>query len=378
MRIARRWLTVTTSAVFVGVGIATVNPAAPQPGGDVLDIELMSGDAQDIVIDIVRHGQRQPPFDELLVGSPPYPAAPLSELGQQQAHDVGQQLFDKLGPHVAGIFSGQGIRDTETAAPFADLEHMGDQVQILPGLDEIGGGIYSHDPLVSLGGILYSATMGAWAFGLESVPLPGSLDFDGMAFNQRFTDAIDTMYQHAMANPVVSDNGAITDVAFNNESSIIVWALTHVKNPDLSFIVRRGIDMVTSPKPNEHAFLPNAGVVEIKGNPEDGWTLVSWDGTPVPAHPGLATELFVDVRNLIMAPQTALYNISEAILGGDPTAIENAIQTGLHNVGAAIVEFPGSVLNDITDALTNLGSTTGGHAGTDTATTLGDALASMS
>jgi hypothetical protein len=368
----------TAGVALAGASVIAVTPiTAPLPDVHVPNVQLAAGDGDDIVIDIVRHGERLAPFNELLVGSPPYPAAPLSDLGRQQAQEVGQQLFDKLGPHVAGIFSGQGTRDIDTAAPFAHLEGMDDQVQILPGLDEVGGGIFSHDPLVSLGGILYSAIMGAWAFGLLSVPLPGALDFNGVALEERFTGAIDTMYNADMDNPVSSNSGNITDVAFNNESSIIVWALTNVKNPDLSFIVERGIDMVTHPNPNEHAFLPNAGVVEIKGNPEDGWTLVSWDGTSVPQNPGLLTELFVDFRDLIIPPQTAAYNIFEAILGGDSTAIENALQTGIQDVGKAMVQFPESVFNDIVDAVRGLGTDAGGPAAAEGGATLSDAFASL-
>jgi hypothetical protein len=65
----------------------------------------------------------------------------------------------------------------------------------------------------------------------------------------------------------------------------------------------------------------------------------------------LLTDLFVDFRDLIIAPQTAEWNIYEAFLGGDPATIEDAFQTGLQNVGEAIIQFPQSVLNDISDAL---------------------------
>ena len=42
----------------------------------------------------------------------------------------------------------------------------------------------------------------------------------------------------------------------------------------------------------------------IQGDPQDGWTLVSWDGTPIgPAN--LPTELFVDLRDLITEPEPA-------------------------------------------------------------------------
>jgi hypothetical protein len=160
------------------------------------------------------------------------------------------------------------------------------------------------------------------------------------------------MYEHAMDNPVVSDNGEITDVAFNNEASIAAWVLMNVKNPDLSFFATHA----NSFDEKNHPILPTGHYVEIKGNADDGWTLVNWDGTDIPKDPGLLTDLFVDFRDLIIAPQTAEWNIYEAILGGDPDTITNAIQTGLQNVGEAFVQFPESVINDIGDALSNVGT----------------------
>jgi hypothetical protein len=91
----------------------------------------------------------------------------------------------------------------------------------------------------------------------------------------------------------------------------------------------------------------------IEGNPTNGWTLVSFDGTPVPEDPGLLTELIVDVRNLITAPQTAAYNIFEAAVAS-PTTLTSTIQDGLQSVGTAIVQFPESVIDDITAAAQDL------------------------
>ena len=212
--------------------------AAPPPTVHVSDILLTAGDVTDdatnVVIDVVRHGQMISPFEDELTGSPAYPGAPLSDLGQQQAQDVGTQLFNELGSKVAGIFEGQGLREMETAAPFAELENMSNNVQILPGLDEIDSGIYAFDPIDSTGGQLAFLTAGAWSlgspFGLALLPAPGSSDTNGVVFDARFTDAIDTMYNAAMADPVVSADGQITDVAFNSEASIFVWTLMNVKN----------------------------------------------------------------------------------------------------------------------------------------------------
>jgi hypothetical protein len=339
---------VTAGVGLIGAGIVAVTPiTAPLTVAHAPEIQLTADgeDAQDIVIDIVRHGQRMPPADLEDTQSPPFPGVPLSELGQQQAQDVGQQLFTALGPHVAGIFSGQAIRDQETAAPFAGMEHM--TPQILPGIDEVDPGIYGGQPQLSLDTLLYVFTTLMWTAGNELATIPDSIDTNGVVFDQKFTGAVDTMYSDAMANPVVSANSQITDVAFNNEESIVDWVLMNVKNPDLSVILSTLIQSLSTPAPG---FLPNGGVVQIEGNPTDGWTLVSWNGDAVPQDPGLATELWVDFRDLIQAPQTAAWNIFEAAQTGDATTFDSALQAGFSQVGAALTQFSESVFNDIAGA----------------------------
>jgi hypothetical protein len=325
----------------------------------------------------VRHGQRTPPYNELVTPSPDHPGPPLSDLGQHQAQEVANQLHNQLGDQVAGIFSGQAIRDIDTAAPFADLENMTNDVQILPGLNEIDSGIYAGDPLTAPGGLLYELTPLLWTLlGLVLTPIPGSgEDYNGVVMNEKFTDAVNTMYNAAMANPVVSDNGEITDVAFDNEADIAAWVALNVKNPDISFLLPLTIQTMFGGNDGS-PLLPNTAIVEIKGNPTDGWTLVSRNGTPIPPDPGLLTALLMEIRNLIVAPQTAAWNIYEAILGGNPTTIENAFQAGIQNVGATIAQFPQTVFNDIADALSNLGTETSGQAG-GTTTTLSDVFASL-
>jgi len=368
---------VAAAVALVSAGIVAVTPASI-PVVHVADIRLTAGDATDIVIDIVRHGQRMAPFDEVVTPSPDYPGPPLSDLGQQQAQDVANQLFNELGQHVAGIFSGQSIRDIETAAPFAGLENMANDVQILPGLDEIDSGIYAGDPLDSLGGFLYQATPFLWTtFGLVSVPIPGSSYVNGIVTDQKVTDAIDAMYNAAIANPVVSADGQITDVAFNNEADIAAWVGLNVKNPDVSILLTRSIEQLLDPGGDGNDLLPGGGVIQIEGNPTDGWTLVSWDGQPVPADPGLLTNLLMELRSLIIAPQTAEWNIYEALLGGDPTTIENALTTGIQDVDAAILQFPTVVINDIVDAFQNLATETGAQAAGNAGMSLSDIFASL-
>jgi broad specificity phosphatase PhoE len=364
---------------MIGAGVIAVDPpTTPRPTIYVTDIQLVSGDEPDIVIDVVRHAQMISPFEDELTPSPAFPGAPLSDLGQQQAQDLATKLFDQLGPHVAGIFEGQGLREMETAAPFAGLENMTGNVPVLPGLDEIDSGIYALDPIDSTGGQLAFLTAGAWSlgspFGLSLLQAPGSSDINGIVFDARFTDAIDSMYDAALADPVVSADGQITDVAFNSEASIFVWALDNVKNPDLSFFINRIIEAHTVPDGLSTVLLPNTGVVQIEGNPTDGWTLVSWDGQAIPQDPDLLSSLFVDVRDVALPEQAAEWNIWEAIVGGDSTTIINAVQTGFEQVDSALAQLPESIFNSISDALTNLVAT---EAGAQAGTTLSDALATL-
>jgi hypothetical protein len=88
----------------------------------------------------------------------------------------------------------------------------------------------------------------------------------------------------------------------------------------------------------------------VEGSPGD-WTLVSYDGTAVPQDPGLGTELFVDSRNLMEAPQFAGYDIYEALLTGNSTTIDAALQAGISQVDTALSQFPVEVFDDLVAAL---------------------------
>ena len=351
MQVSRILSAAAGAALAGGIAVIPVPTAAPAVSG--FAFRLTSDDNPDIVIDVLRHGQMISPYENLLTPSPAFPGAPLSDLGQQQASDVAQQLFQELGP-VAGIFAGQGLREMQTAAPFATLENMSDNVQILSGLNEVDSGIYALDPIESLGGRLAFLTVGAWSlgapFGLALVPGPGSEDGNGLMFNARFTDAINTMYDAAVANPVVSKTGDITDVAFNSEASIFAWVMMNAKNPDIPFFLNLIKESHTVANGLSTVLLPNTGIVQIEGNPTDGWTLVSWGGQAIPQDPDLLTALFVDVRDVVLPSQTALWNIGEAILDGDQATITASIQTGFDQISAALSQFPGAVFNDISDA----------------------------
>lgn len=341
---------VTAGIALVGAGVIAVNPEiAATPDVQMPAIQLTAG-AQDIVIDIVRHGEDLAPANMRIPFSPEFPGAPLSDLGQQQAQETASQLFGELGgPHgVAGIFSGPDLDAQDTAAPFALLQAI--DPQILSGLIEVDGGIFANLPTLSPGGIYYDLAVVSWMLGLVTfLPIPGAAEFNGVVMGDRYTEAIDAIYSATMADPVVSANGQITDVAFSSEASTMIWVMNNVKNPDLSVLVGPLLDGLKNPGAGLPEPLPNAGVVEIQGNPEDGWTLVSWAGQPVPENPGFFTDLFVLWRDLVLPPQVAMDHILEAVVSGDLATIGSALEGGVQGVGAALEQLPQLATNVIAD-----------------------------
>jgi hypothetical protein len=64
----------------------------------------------------------------------------------------------------------------------------------------------------------------------------------------------------------------------------------------------------------------------------------------------LGTELFVDFRNLIEAPQFVGYDTYEALLTGNSATIDAALQTGLSQVDTALSQFPVEAFDDFVTA----------------------------
>ncbi|TVS83761.1 hypothetical protein [Mycobacterium helveticum] len=116
-----------------------------------------------------------------------------------------------------------------------------------------------------------------------------------VVFGQGFNNALQTMYATAMADPVHAANGRITDAASSSEFAIEVGALMTVNDPVL---------MLTPP-------LADTGMVVMQGDPRRGWTLVSWDGVPVPpaSRPGSGMSAFI-LRRLAWSPMPACHRRS--------------------------------------------------------------------
>ncbi|BBY32411.1 hypothetical protein MMIN_04720 [Mycolicibacter minnesotensis] len=370
MHHTRPWITagltlVGASAVALSP-VAVVLPETHGPAARAFEIQLT---AADIVLDLIRHGESTENVTSYLGTTPP--GAPLTELGEQQAITVGEQLYNGGDNDINAIYASEFLRAQQTAWPLIHLlqgdsdynEIPGgptpllDPSQILSGLGEINAG-WLEGQSGTIPGLLYLLPTIAWMTGAYWVPMLGSsVNPNGMAFQDNYSGAIQTIYDNSEANP----DSTGTDVAFSHGAAIMAWTMMNVRNPDWGLFLEtlagdRG--------------LPNTGQVVVEGNPTDGWTLVSWNGTEVAENPGLLTGLFVDVRDLITVPQMASWHVWEAILGGDPSEILAALQTGFSDVFSALVEFPQAVFDTIVGSLTDVGSA----GATDV---LGDLLTSL-
>lgn len=330
-RATRPWIAATVALVAAGA-VAATPVAAPLPHALVADILLA---AQDITLDLVRHGESVDNAEGILGTMPP--GAELTELGQQQAADVAPAIHDAFPDGIAGLYASEMIRAQDTAQPLADLLQA--DVTILAGLNELDAGWLEGQPLNILTEVGYILAPLMWIMGQYWVPQLGSaIDPNGVVFNDRVGEAIEAIYGNTVADP---DNPT-TSVAFAHAGTIAVWTLMNVKNPDFGLVLTEALKTLSP--------LDNTAQVVLDGNPTDGWTLVSWDGHEVSATPDLLTGLFVDWRDLATAPQIAAWHILEAFQGGDQADITAALQTGFDQVVAALTAFPQAVIDTLTGA----------------------------
>jgi broad specificity phosphatase PhoE len=288
--------------------------------------------AKSILIDFVRHGQTASNASSLIDTNPPGP--PINATGLGQAQTVAGVLAPK-GP-FAGIFESQLLRTQMTGGFLTSVPGM-PAAQLLAGLNEISAGNWDGLPQITPQGLLYLVSPIAWTLGFPLFPMlaPGA-HLNGITFNQGFNSALQTMYGTAMANPVLAADGNITDVAYSSAFTIGVGAMMNVSNPHPLFLLTQS--------------LPNTGIVQVTGSPQDGWTLVSWNGNAVPSA-SLPTQLFVATRNLIEAPQYAIWDTWQALHTGNATTILNSIGDGIHEVNSAALHYPVAVVEDLVDAL---------------------------
>ncbi|HWT49359.1 MAG TPA: histidine phosphatase family protein [Mycobacterium sp.] len=203
-----------------------------------------SPQARSITLTFVRHAQSEANASGIIDTAVPGPG--LSPEGKGEAEQVAHQLARN---NYDGVYASTMVRTQQTAAPLA--AELGKQVEVLPGLQEIGAGWYEGKP-VSMASSTYLLAPADWLNGDVQNSIPGSIT--GKEFNNQFTAAINKIYNGGQRNPVV----------FSHLYAIMYWTLMNTK---------KAKDSLATSHP-----LPNIGRVVISGNPMTGWTLVDWDG----------------------------------------------------------------------------------------------------
>ena len=193
---------------------------------------------------LIRHGQTPSNVDGLLDTARPGPG--LTELGERQAAEIPDALKHEA---IDGIYVSVLRRTLITATPLI-VDRGLDPVE-LPGIHEIEAGALEmrHDHEAYR---LYLETAVAWGMGDLDRRMPGATD--GHEFFRRFDESIAS----------VTGNNA---VVFSHGAAIRVWVAGRAINVPPSFA-------------GEHD-IQNTGVVELDGSLESGFTLLSWQGTPV-------------------------------------------------------------------------------------------------
>lgn len=229
--------------VRVGIPLAAVmviiSPLGPSPIAHATNHHT-------IILTLIRHGESTANATGVIDTSVPGPD--VTAIGDAQAIAVANQLSPN---RYDGIYASTMIRTQQTAAPLAQA--LGEPVTVLPGLREIEAG--TNEGQNQATAPRYPAP-GVWLHGDRAARIPGSIT--GNEFESRFNDAVKAIYDSGKTNPVV----------FTHGEAITFWVLMTAKNADPH--------LADNP-------LPNTAHVVLTGNPTDGWTLVDWNGTPIPA-----------------------------------------------------------------------------------------------
>lgn len=308
--------------------------------------------AQSITVTWVRHAESTANAEGIISSTVPGPG--LTALGEQQALAIAQILDANVHD---GIYVSDMVRTALTAAPYAALS--GITPDVVGGVREITAGYLEGLPgtgaeslAYTAAGLLYVLPVAAWSLGVRSLPVV--FGETGNNFDARVNDALAAIYASGDVNPVVFSHGA----------TIQAWTLMNVTNP-----------VIKAP-------LENTGVVVVTGNPEDGWTLQSWEGEEVSPTPDLLTKLFLDFRELIVTPQRSLYTILQSLPydswfadGSSLATVAAAVWDGIVAIVTAPITFVTSVIRDIGQAIVPSRATAPSPAGTQTRETPGEVAA---
>lgn len=209
---------------------------------------LSPAQVRDITLTLVRHAQSAGNASGLIDSSTPGPA--LTELGQHQAAAITTALRGK-GDTYDAVYASTMIRTQQTAQPMAAA--LREPIVVLPGLREIEAGVYEGLPEAGAATTYFQAPL-QWLRGDRGARIPGSVD--GNEFDARYDEAVQTIY----------DSGDANVIAYSHGGAIMMWVAMNV----------RGVD----PAGFATAPLQNTGYFVVRGNPVDGWDLVTSHTNP--------------------------------------------------------------------------------------------------
>ncbi|OMC34575.1 hypothetical protein A5740_09830 [Mycobacterium sp. GA-1841] len=270
--------------------------------------------AENMRVTFVRHGQSAGNTSGNIDTSTPGPS--LTPLGREQARAVVDRLGDN---NYDAIYASQMIRTQQTAEPLS--AYLGLPIQVLPGLQEIEAGDYEGTPESgAMGGYLQAPI--AWAFaGQLAARIPGSID--GNEFDARVDGALKTMY----------DKGDRNAIVFSHGGTMMFWTMMNAQNLTLA---EKGMLL------SQHA-LGNTDYVVIEGNPEDGWTLVDWNGQRFSPEPTLSHEIGVQVRTLTRQLAAAMTQVTDSFATGDVIKVATAINRSVADAAFSMAKFDRAV-----------------------------------
>jgi broad specificity phosphatase PhoE len=199
---------------------------------------------------LIRHGQT--PGNVLGQLDTAHPGPGLTELGERQAEALARSLVNE---RIEALYASTLIRTQITAAPLGRLHTL--DVEVLDGLHEIEAGslekLTDHESHKR-----YMGTVISWAAGDLDRRMPAGPD--GHDFFERFDAAIANVLERASGPEA-------TAAVVSHGAAIRTWAGRRAEGADHEFAAKH--------------VLANTGIVALEGDPDDGWKLLHWDGSPV-------------------------------------------------------------------------------------------------
>lgn len=196
---------------------------------------------------LIRHGQTPSNVEGFLDTAAPGPG--LTDLGLRQASRIPESLADEP---IDGLYVSRLQRTVLTAQPLASARGL--HPVLLPGVHEIEAAQLEmrrdRDAVRT-----YLETAFAWGLGDLTVRMPGGED--GHEFFGRFDESVNSVAEAGVGTAAIISHGA----------AIRVWVAGRARNVPPTYA-------------GEHE-IQNTGIVELVGTPDAGWTLVTWQGSPV-------------------------------------------------------------------------------------------------